>query len=438
MIGLAHALALGLAAAPGASEPPPDTVPEPASVEPPADAPERGARARALATHLRFGGFVQVDFLHRQISEDELDDGSRVPLNETGFLLRNARFGVDADWKYVGTRAYADFFANNQGVRPVNIDAHAQLPGKDGRPLVQLRAGLLRVPFGFENYDQTDVQRLFGERAMFSHANVPGLFDVGASLGGELWALRWIVAVHNGQPLDAPGFGFRDPNRAKDYTARLQLRGHMVSWLEASIGLSFLHGKGFSAGTPPTKDDFDWIDLNADGRVTVAELVPVPGTAGRPSESFDRWGAGTDVQLRAAVPRVGELMLYAEAALTSNLDRAISIADPVLLGRDQRAVGWYAAATQALTEWASVGIRYEQYYPDLDALEPYDGRTVITRRRFDTVTAGVAGHVVQGPLARGRLLLEYAHERNQLGRDDDGRPAQLPNDTLRVRAEVVF
>ncbi len=401
--------------------------------------PSSAQRLRALADHVNFGGFIQVDFLRKQISEDELSDGTREPLNETAFVLRNARVGVDADWKWVGSTAYAELFSNGQGVRPATFDLHAQIPRKGGgAPWVRLRAGLLRVPFGFENSDQNDAQRFFGERALVSHAFVPGLFDVGASLSGQLWALRWILAVHNGQPVGAPGFGYRDPNAAKDYAGRLHLRGKAFEWLDGALGFSFLTGTGFSAGTPPTKDGFDWVDLNEDGRVTVAEILPITGTAGRPSENFSRWGLAVDTQLRAPLPRVGELMLYSEVAVGKNLDRAIAIADPVLLRRDQRGLGWYVGLTQQLTRHATIGVRYDEYHPDLDRLEPYDGTVVITRRRFRSVTAGAAGHLYQGEAISARLLVEYEHQRNSLGRDPQGRPAQLDNDTLRVRAELVF
>ncbi|MEM7152567.1 MAG: hypothetical protein AAF799_06985 [Myxococcota bacterium] len=403
------------------------------------DSPSALERLKTLTKHVRPGGFIQVDFLHRQISEDELSDGTREPLNETGFSLRNARFGFDADWRYVGTTAYVDLFSDGGWVRPATVDLHVQLPGKEGAPpLVQLRAGLLRVPFGFENDNQNDAQRFFGERTLVSHAYMPGLFDVGASLSGQLWALRWIVGVYNGQPVGAPGFGYRDPNAAKDFAGRLQLRGDAFRWLDAAIGLSGLWGKGFSAGTPATKDSFDWVDLNEDGRVTLAEIIPVTGSAGRPSENFSRWGLGADVQLRSQIPRIGQLMLYAEVAAGHNLDRGVAIADPVLLRRDQRGIGGYVGLTQQLTRHATIGVRYDEYLPDLDTLEPYEGTVVITRRRFQTVTAGVAAHLQQGEAMATRLLLEYAHQRNSLGRDAAGRPAQLDNDTLRVRAEVVF
>ncbi len=440
---------VGLSGASSATEPasrsqPPTTgdPAQPGEGSASAEAPSGGARARAaeFLSHIHPSGFVQVDYLRRQRSVDQLSDGSGQPLNENEFVLRNARFGATAQWRYFGTTASMEFFSSGGPVRPATVDVHAQLPGKQGRPpLVQLRAGLLRVPFGFENYEQTDVQRFFGERTLVSHALVPGLFDVGASLSGSVWALRWIVGVYNGQPVGAPGFGYRDPNRAKDYAGRVALRGPLSRWLDASLGFSFLRGKGFSAGTPPTKDSFDWIDLNEDGRVTVAELVPLPGTAGRPSEDFERWGLGADVQLRSDIPHLGELMVYGEFAVANNLDRGVAIADPVLLGRDQRGLGWYAAVSQALTRHAGVGLRYDEYYPHWDQLEPREGTVVVTRRRFRTLSAAGAGYLRRGPKVRARLLVEYEHQLdNDLGRDAQGRPAKLDNDTLRLRAEVAF
>lgn len=432
-----------LAPADARAEPAPEVTASPAPSTPtsePDPDPELEPPVREKFTdHIRVGGFSQVDFLFRQVSRDELSDGSREPLNETGFLLRNARLGVAGDWRYVGARAQADLFSNGQGVRPATVDVHAQLPGKTGEPpIVRLSAGLLRVPFGFENHDETDVARFFGERTLVSHALVPGIFDVGAALSGHVWAIDWVLAVHNGQPMGAPGFAYRDPNRAKDYVGRVHIRGDLTRWLDAALGFSFLTGKGFSAGTAPTKDSFDWVDLNEDGRVTVAELIPIAGSAGRPSENFNRWGVGADVQLRFAIPKAGTMMLYAETAIASNLDRAVAIADPVLLGRDQRGIGWYAGITQALTRHASIGVRYDEYHPSLDALEPFDGRTVVTRRPFRTISSGIAGHLRHGPRIRARLLVEYEHQRNSLGRSTTGRPEQLPNDTLRIRTEVAF
>jgi hypothetical protein len=388
----------------------------------------------------RLFGLVQVDMLMRQRSEDQLSDGSGAPLNENAFLLRNARIGGEADWRYFGVRGVAEFFSAGGPVRPLTVDVHAQLPRKDDRPpWLKLSAGLLRVPFGYELYGETDGQRFFGERTLMSEATVPGVFDAGASLSGHVWALHWIVGVYNGQPAGAPGFGFTDPNRAKDLAGRLHIEGPMFSWLGGGLGFSFLRGKGFSAGTPPTKDDFEWTDLNEDGRVTVAELIPIPGSAGRPSESFRRWALGADVQLRSDVPTLGELLVYGEFAVLQNMDRSVAVADPVLLGRDQRGIGWYAGFVQALTRHAGVGVRYDEYRPNLDALEPYEGTVVITRQRFRTLSSGISGYLRYDDRIRARLLVEYDWQiDNDLGRDANGRPAKLDNDTFRVRAEVAF
>lgn len=401
---------------------------------------EAAPTPRPWQPEARMFGLVQVDFLMLQRSEDQLGDGSAEPLNEDGFLLRNARIGGEADWRYFGVRGVAEFFSRGGPVRPLTVDVHAQLPGKDGDPpLLKVSAGLLRVPFGFELYGQTDGQRFFGERTLVSEALIPGVFDAGASVSGHVWALDWIVGIYNGQPVGAPGYGFRDPNRAKDYAGRLHLRGDLVSRLNAALGFSFMRGKGFSAGTPPTKDDFEWVDLNEDGRVTLAELIPIPGSAGRPSENFERWAVGADAQVRVDVPTLGELLLYGEFAFLDNYDRGVAFADPVLLGRDQRGIGWYAGFVQALTRHAGIGARYDAYYPQLDRLEPYDGTVVVTRRRFRTLTSAVSGYLRHSDRIRARLLVEYDWQiDNDLGRDANGRPAKLDNDTFRVRAEVAF
>ena len=62
--------------------------------------------------------------------------------------------------------------------------------------------------------------------------------------------------------------------------------------------------------------------------------------------------------------------------------------------------------------------------------------TVVTRRRFQTVTAGVAANHWMTDDAWARFLVEVVHEENSLGRDARGRPAPIDNDTLRLRVQV--
>ncbi|MEN0067093.1 MAG: hypothetical protein AAGA48_33490, partial [Myxococcota bacterium] len=197
-------------------------------------------------------------------------------------------------------------------------------------------------------------------------------------------------------------------------------------------------GTGFSAGTAPTKDSFEWRDLNEDGRVILAELIPIPGSAGRPSENFDRFAVGGDVQVWAELPVLGELFVFGEMAIGVNIDRIVAPADPVLLGRDQRSVGWLVGATQDIGRHVTAGVRFEQYDPNLDALEQFGGDVVVTRRRFRTVTAGISLQHALSEVTRLRLLGELELQQNSLGRDAQGRPAQLANDAVRVRLEVRF
>lgn len=395
--------------------------------------------ATSFAENARVSGFGQVDYLRLERSLDELGDGSRQPLNEDRFAVRHARLRLDRDWDYVGLTAITELFDGESGVRPIAFDLHVGLPGtKDTPPLILLRAGLMPVPFGYESYQEGDAQRFFGERTLFAYGLVPGRFDVGAALEGHMLGVDWIVAAQNGEPLEAASFSYQDPNAAKDIAGRVRVVGELVTGVRAAFASSFLMGTGFSPGTPPTKDSFEWRDLNEDGRVLTSELIPIPGSAGRASQNFERWGLGADAQLWAQIPRLGELFLYAEVALAVNLDRAVAVADPVLFGRDQRSLGFYVAAVQELTKHASVGLRFEQYDPNADALELFDGMTVVTRRRFRTLTSAIAANLPMGGHTRARLLAEYEAQRNSLGRDNQGRPAQLDNDTLRIRLELRF
>lgn len=388
---------------------------------------------------LELSGFAQIDYQNRQISLDELSDGTREPLNEDRFAVRRARVRVGHAWRYFALRSVTELFSGGTTVRPVSLEAVVHLPSdEDEPPPLQLRAGLFPVAFGFESYEQTDDYRFFAERALFTYSMIPGRFDLGVGLQGHFWAIDWIVAVQNGEPLESGAFAFRDPNAAKDISGRLRISGDLFDGVRAAAGGSVLSGTGFSPGTPPTKDSFEWRDLNEDGRVILAELIPVPGSAGRPSENFDRFAVGGDVQMWADLPVLGELFVFGEVAVGVNIDRAVAPADPVLLGRDQRSVGFLVGATQDFGRHVTAGVRFEQYDPNLDALEQFGGDVVVTRRRFRTVTTGVALQHALSDVTRLRLLGELELQQNSLGRDARGRPAQLANDAVRVRLEVRF
>jgi hypothetical protein len=123
-----------------------------------------------------------------------------------------------------------------------------------------------------------------------------------------------------------------------------------------------------------------------------------------------------------------------ELVWAKNLDRALVPSDPIALGRDLRALGWYAALTQQLTRYAAVGVRYDRYNPDLDALDSRAGQVLARDLSFSTLAVTAA--FVYRPVLR--IIAEYDHNTNALGRDATGAPANLASDAFIMRGEVSF
>lgn len=438
----AQAPASNNVAAPAAQAPPKSpTAPEaPKAPTPPDFAPARQDPLwSATRSQDLLSGFVQLDYLHKELSFDELGKADRKPLNDKRFFVRNARLRLRKAWSHLALQSEVELFRGQGFARPVNLELRARTPKWwNDRVFFEAQAGLFPVAFGFEMRDQGHPLRFFGERSDLSRAFIPGRFDIGVGLIAHLGPVDWSVALQNGQPLDAPGFSYLDPNRQKDLSTRLRIFSEPTCWLKIRGGASYLRGTGFSGGTPPSKDRFEWIDLDQDGRVTQAELLPIVGSAGRPSQNFKRWAVGADLQIYAALPVVGTLALYAEGAWGQNMDRAIAIADPILLGRDQRSFGYYIGVRQELTRFVEIGARYQHYEPNADRLELFEGLQVIAPRSFQTISGGAALRYAISPKVRTRLFGEYEWQKNSLGRDPNGRPGPLDNDTFRLRWELVF
>lgn len=396
------------------------------------------ASVQSALEGIRIQGFAQLDYLRLQRSSDQLSDGSGSPLNENRFTIRRARIRLDKHWTHVGVTSITELVAGDS-LQQVGFEAFASLKplSKQNLSPLQFRVGLFPVPFGFESYDEPAPNRFFGERTLFVSSFVPGRFDIGAALSGRYDHLQWILALQNGEPNGSP-YAYSDPNDAKDVIGRIQMHASPFDDTTLSFASSFLVGKGFSAGSPPTKDSFEWRDLNEDGRVLPSELTPIPGSSARPSQNFRRWGLGADVQLRSAIPHLGKSFIYGEAAFGVNLDRGVAPADPILLGRDQRGFGYYLAWVQELTKHATLGVRYEHYEPNKDDLELAGGLTVVTSRQFKTLTTGLAFNRSIATNAVARVLAEYEYQDNDLGRDASGRPANVDNNTFRLRFEIRF
>jgi hypothetical protein len=390
------------------------------------------ARARADAKpvvhsawpQVTVGGFLQVDAAMRQSSSDQLKQ-SGDPLNQDRFYIRRARPKLVATYGRVGGVLEIDINTVSGGqVRPSAVEATYK-----ATPWLEAGLGIAKIPFGFE-VGQSDRDRLFLERSNAERALFPGEYDVGARIGGAWKFLRYAIAAQNGEPVGEKTFTLRDPNQAKDITARAGIETKAGDVTVAG-GFSFLTGTGFHAGTPATKDTLVWRDINEDGIVNAGEIQVIAGQAATPSANFDRFGIGADLELTIDFHDNGKLVLYGEVVAAGNLDRATVIADPVVTSRDLRELGWYVAAIHEPTPWSAVGVRFDLYDPDADASELRTGAIIPVDQKLSTFA-------LTGALKaeHGRLILEYDHNRNHSGRTMTGVPTNLSDDAVTLRAEV--
>lgn len=385
---------------------------------------------------LRLGGFVQADaVLYHQASEDQLNDATGQPLNETRFLIRRARVRVEADYRYLGGAFELD--GNTvQGplARILGAEVSAQWPAQSAQaPYLKATLGLFKIPFGYE-VGQSDTQRLFLERSNLVRALFPGEFDLGVRLQGGWRFLRYVAAAMNGEPAGEHAFAARDPNHSKDFLGRLGIDAGIAPQVRLAAGVSGLYGTGFHPGTAVTKDVLTWRDDNEDGQVQLSELQVIRGSAATPAQNFTRSAAGIDARLQWSVPHLGELQIYGEVIWANNLDRGLLPADPVAAGRDLREFGGYLGLTQELGRYAAVGLRYDHYNPDADDSQQLGVQRVPVDRAFSTLAAVIAAHYRD----QGRLSLEYDRNRNALGLGPSGAPITLGSDTLTLRGQLVF
>jgi hypothetical protein len=385
---------------------------------------------------VRLTGFVQADaVLYRQDSEDQLDESTGEPLNQTRFLIRRARLRAEAQYLYFG--GAVEFDGNTvQGplARILGAEVSAQWPAAGApQPYVKATLGLFKIPFGYE-VPQSDTQRLFLERSNIIRALFPGEFDLGIRVHGGWRFLRYVAAAMNGEPAGERAFAARDPNQSKDFLGRLGIDVTIRRGLRLAAGASGLYGTGFHPGTPTTKDVLTWRDDNQDGQVQPSELQVLLGSAATPSQNFNRGALGIDAQIAWEVPVLGELQIYGEFVMAYNLDRGLVPADPVASGRDLRETGWYLGFTQQVGPYVALGLRYDHYEPDADASQQLGATLVPVDSAFSTLAAVLA--VQYGGMAR--LSLEYDNNRNGLGLAAGGTPITLGRDALTVRGQVVF
>jgi phosphate-selective porin len=92
------------------------------------------------------------------------------------------------------------------------------------------------------------------------------------------------------------------------------------------------------------------------------------------------------------------------------------------------------ALRQAVTRHAELGVRYDDYNPDQDAVDRQGARLVTKNASFATLSVAAAWC----SLPYLRVTLQYDHRSNPLGRSRSGKPTTLAMDSLTVRAQVDF
>jgi hypothetical protein len=407
--------------------------PAPASSEQPVNLEAR-AYTRPIPDGLKIGGYLQSQFQHNALSEDQLQQ-SGAPLNQNEFLVRRARLRLDRGWSFASATLELD--ANTVrgpkvGIRRAEASLIYRGPNpRDQPPLVMLSVGVLDIPFGFELAESARV-RWFMERSIGSGALYPTEMDAGAKVSGAVAFLRYAVAVTNGEPVDESALP-RDPNSNKEVTGRFGAEVAVSDHVELSGGSSFAVGKGFHAGQAGTKSRLIWNDVNQDGIAQQGEVVGVPGSAATPSENFERWAIGLDFEAGLQTS-LGRSRLAAEAFVGSNHDRGFAPSDPVQTTLDARQAGGYVALTQELTRYGVVGFRAAIYDPNADVLETRGAKALPKTQTVKTFSP-LAGLVLPN---RARLLFQYDFVRDYLARDSVGVPTDAKNDqwTLRLQVEL--
>jgi hypothetical protein len=422
--------------------------PAPPGPAAPSPADARPAAPNAVSSRdIIVNGYVHLDWVtFRQSSQNDVNPSTGEPLNEDRFVVRRARARLESDQGLVHGAFEID--ANTlRGlqVRPWNAEAslkwppHAPYRGPAGiaqqtadEPFVMVSAGLLMTPFGFD-VPERENQRPFLERSTMSNELVPQSYDLGLRVVGGYRFVNYALAIVNGDPVGESTFPGRDPNKSKDLVFRLGGSTEIVPGLRFDAGFSGLTGRGFHKGNPPSKDQLVWRDQNEDGVVQQTELQVLTGSPATPSEGFQRFAIGADARVHLTIPVLGELTLRAELVRAKNLARGTFPADPVAASRDLREHGWYVSATQEITRWALVGVRYDTFDPDADSREQRPFALVPKDSSLSTWA-----FMATARWKKARLIAEYDHRTNSLGRDVSGAPTTLADDSFTLRAAVGF
>ncbi len=383
-------------------------------------------------------GFVQADLAAwDQTSHDEISpEDPTQPLNRDRFEIPRARIRATA--RRDGLFGSLEFDGNTLNGATARL-LGAQAGWTSGRPddapgalVVQVTAGLFTIPFGVEV--AADVRdKPFLEPPAMSRALFPGNFDAGAMISGRYSYLRWSLAMMNGAPVGDAQWHGKDPVSSFDFLGRVGVEVPLAYRVRIEAGVSGLAGKGLHAGVPPTKDDIEWVDDNHNGFVDQGEIQIIPGNPGEPSQTFGHDALGADLTVHWCLCALGTGVGFFEAILSTNLDRGLIEADPIAASRDLRQLGYAIGAVQNVGDHAQVGVRYDRYDADRDAMDR-EGASLVTVHQLFSTWAFMASATWHD----ARFIVEYDRARNPFGRGDSGAPTSLAADRLALRAQVGF
>jgi hypothetical protein len=395
--------------------------------------PEITPFSRPVRTGFLLSAYLQADYLHSQISEDQLQQGG-APLNQDRLYLRRARLRFDRGWDYAAFSLELD--ANTVSTPVVGIrraEASVYYQGPNARtlpPIVMVTAGITDLPFGYELYE-SERSSMFMERSLVSSALWPTKQDAAIKISGAISFVRYGLSLSNGEPVDTRGFP-RDPNAAKDLTGRVGVEVPVGSAVRVVGGTSFAQGRGFHAGTSEVKSGLAWNDTNGNGQIDAGEVVAVPGVVASPSQNFDRWAYGLDLGVYVRTP-IGETHVYGELIAASNYDRGFRPSDPFGAEHiDTRQFGGYAAVTQEVTRYGFAGFRYSTYDPNSDVLEQRQGLALPKTQTVQTLSPMVGLRLPK----RARLFFQYDFTSDYIARDATGVPSDAKNDAWTVRLQA--
>ncbi len=377
--------------------------------------------------------FLQVDAVpYAQASQDEISPTGDI-LNKDTISIRRGLVRVTG--KKDDFRALIEVNGSTFGGTASALINEAHVDWVPSEIDVNVQVGLIDIPFGAETPINARY-RTFAEQPAFLQAFFPGDRDGGLVARGGYGLLRWTLAADNGAPQRDAQWKGKDPTGSYELIARVG--GELAlphEWGRPHItaGISALSGEGLHPGIPPTKDQLTWVDENMDGIVQPTEIQVIPGSPGEPSQKFKRNALGVDAKVEWCLQWAGAGNAFFEGAIATNLDRGVYYADPVATSRDVRELGFMAGAVQHLTKAGFVGVRYDRYDADRDATSQLGTALVGTHRVFSTWAFLVAAE-------RGgaRLLFEYDHVQNPLGRATNGAPTTIQDDRAVLRAQVLF